>query len=271
MANIRSFLKWAGGKSNCLNKIIDALPSGSRLIEPFAGSGVVFLNTNFSSYILGESNKDLINTFMHLQNEGEAFIERCRFYFQPKFNCNEQFYKLRDEFNTIKNSAQKSALFLYLNRHGFNGLCRYNSQGIFNVPFGRYVTPYFPINEMQQFLHKSPKAQFIHDDFRRTFELAQHGDVIYCDPPYVPIAKSRAFSYTNKKFEESDQIELAELARETAAKGIPVIISNHDTEFTRHHYQKAEIRSLRVSRVISCHASMRHPVNELIAIFNNVT
>jgi DNA adenine methylase len=267
MAKTRSFLKWAGGKYNCLNEIISALPSGSRLIEPFAGSGVIFMNALFSSYILGESNRDLINIFTHLQNEGDSFIERCQYYFQPKFNCNEQFYELRTQFNTIKKSPRKSALFLYLNRHGFNGLCRYNSKGIFNVPFGRYATPYFPVNEMRQFASKSPLAQFIHDDFRNTFKLAQPGDVIYCDPPYVPITPTNSFAYTKQKFEEKDQIELAELAIKTAAKGIPVIISNHDTEFTRHHYQKAKIRSFPVSRFISCQTSMRQPVMELIAVF----
>ena len=270
MTKIRPFLKWAGSKYNCLNKIISALPPGRRLIEPFAGSGVIFMNAHYSSYLLAESNADLINMYITLKKQGETFIEYCQQYFQPEFNCKESYYELRAEFNQLNRSSKKSALFLYLNRHGFNGLCRYNSKGIFNVPFGLYKKPYFPQQEMTLFHQKSKQAQFIQNDFRKTFELAEPGDIIYCDPPYVPLLETtKPFSYTQKRFEQEDQIELAELAMETAAKGIPVIISNHDTAFTRHHYQKAEIKSFSVSRVINCDAELRQPAKEIIAIFTN--
>ena len=269
MTKTRSFLKWAGGKYNCLNEIISSLPRGSRLIEPFSGSGVVFINTKYSSYLLGESNPDLIEMYQTLKQEGETFIDYCQHYFRPEFNCKEKYYELRSEFNTLGHSNLKSALFLYLNRHGYNGLCRYNSKGIFNVPFGLYTKPYFPREEMIIFHKKSQKALFSYGDFRKTFELAQQGDVIYCDPPYVPLTlKSKPVAYTQKIFEEIDHIELAQLAQNTAEKGIPVIISNHDTEFTRFHYQTAEIKSFEVSRWISCQTKLRQPVNELVAVFS---
>ncbi|CEG58482.1 Dam family site-specific DNA-(adenine-N6)-methyltransferase [Legionella fallonii] len=268
MTKIRPFLKWAGSKYNCLNEIISSLPSGNRLIEPFAGSGVVFMNTDYSSYILAESNPDLVEIFTTLQDQGEDFIDYCQQYFQPEANCKEQYYKRRDDFNQLGYSYQKSAFFLYLNRHGYNGLCRYNSKGIYNVPFGLYAKPYFPRKEMLLFHQKSKHAQFIQNDFRSTFQLAEPGDVIYCDPPYVPISpKTKPLPYTQKQFSEEDQIELAELAKITAAKGIPVIISNHDTEFTRRHYQKAKIKSFPVSRWINCNAQGRQPVKELVAVF----
>ncbi|MFA6303939.1 MAG: Dam family site-specific DNA-(adenine-N6)-methyltransferase [Legionella sp.] len=268
MAKSRSFLKWAGSKYNCLNKILPALGTGKRLIEPFAGSGVVFLNTDFSSYLLAEENKDLINIFKILQKD-VSFINFCQQFFTPETNKEEVYYELRQEFNELKQSQKKSALFLYLNRHGYNGLCRYNSSGIFNVPFGRYTKTYFPLTQMHIFHQKSQTAEFIHHDFRETFKLAQPGDVIYCDPPYVPLLeKTKPVAYTKKIFSEQDQIELAQLASETAAKGIPVIISNHDTEFTRHHYRNASIISFRVSRFINCQINMRNPANELVAIFN---
>jgi DNA adenine methylase len=241
---------------------------GQRLIEPFSGSGAIFMNTNYESYLLAESNNDLISIFNRLQHQGQAFINYCQEFFQPEFNKPEQYYALRSEFNTLPISERRSALFLYLNRHGYNGLCRYNSKGIFNVPFGRYINPYFPINEMTQFHQKSQHVQFLHADFKETFQLAKKGDVIYCDPPYVPLSENKTtVPYTQKKFEERDQIELAELAKATAARGIPVIISNHDTEFTRHHYQSAQITSFNVTRVISCHVNLRQPVKELIAVF----
>ena len=83
MTKIRPFLKWAGSKYNCLNEIISSLPPGRRLIEPFAGSGVVFMNTNYSSYILAESNPDLVQIFTILQEQGEDFVDYCQQYFQP--------------------------------------------------------------------------------------------------------------------------------------------------------------------------------------------
>ncbi|MBL7480425.1 Dam family site-specific DNA-(adenine-N6)-methyltransferase [Legionella bononiensis] len=268
MTKIRPFLKWAGSKYNCLDQVIHSLPSGRRLIEPFSGSGVIFMNTNYSSYVLAESNPDLVHLFTTLQKKGELFIEYCRNYFKPEMNCKEKYYELREDFNKLNNSQKKSAMFLYLNRHGYNGLCRYNSKGIYNVPFGLYTKPYFPYEEMLLFHKKSIQAHFIHNDFRKTFELAEKGDVIYCDPPYVPVTDyTKPLPYTQRKFSNDDQIELAELARETASRGIPVIISNHDTEFTRKQYQEAQIRSFPVSRWINCQSNLRQPVNELIAVF----
>ncbi|MFI4918931.1 MAG: Dam family site-specific DNA-(adenine-N6)-methyltransferase [Legionellales bacterium] len=268
MIKTRPFLKWAGSKYNCLDDIMSSFIPGRRFIEPFAGSGAVFMNTNYSSYLLAESNNDLITIFTTLQQQGESFIDYCQQYFHPEFNDKEKYYELRSEFNTIPNSEKKSALFLYLNRHGYNGLCRYNSKGIFNVPFGLHKKVRFPNSEMIQFHQKSQQVQFIHTDFRKTFELAEPGDVIYCDPPYVPLLENtQAVPYTQKKFEVADQIELAELAKATAARGIPVIVSNHDTDFTRHHYQGADIKSFAVSRWISCQAKLRQPVKEIIAVF----
>lgn len=268
MTKIRPFLKWAGSKYNCLDQVINSLPSGKRLIEPFSGSGVIFMNTNYPSYLLAEGNSDLIQLFTTLQKKGELFINYCSRYFQPEMNCKEKYYELREEFNKLNHSQKKSAMFLYLNRHGYNGLCRYNSKGIYNVPFGLYSKPYFPLKEMLLFHKKSIQAQFIHNDFRKTFELAEKGDVIYCDPPYVPISEhTKPLPYTQTRFSDEDQIELAELARATASRGIPVIISNHDTAFTRKQYQEAEINSFSVSRWINCQSSLRQPVKELIAVF----
>lgn len=264
----RPFLKWAGGKFNCLDKIILALPKGRRLIEPFLGSGTVFMNTQYSSYLLAETNNDLISIFSILQTQGESFIHFCKQFFTFETNSKTKYYEFRSEFNQLQNSEKRAALFLYLNRHGYNGLCRYNSKGIYNVPFGLYDKPYFPQKEMISFYNKCQNTEFIHKDFRETFKLAEKGDIIYCDPPYVPIKESaQPLHYTKKVFSNEDQIELAELAREASNKGISVLISNHDTEFTRKHYKPAKIESFQVARFISCQKHNRQPVRELVATF----
>jgi DNA adenine methylase len=268
MIKTRSFLKWAGSKFNCLHEITSNLPPGKRLVEPFAGSAVVCMNTHYSSYLLAESNPDLVDLFQTLQKKGEPFINQCASYFQPEFNVDEQYYALRADFNTLERSEKKSALFLYLNRHGYNGLCRYNSKGGFNVPFGLFKKPYFPREEMLYFREKCKEVVFQCRDFRETFGMLKKGDVVYCDPPYVAATKTgKKFNYTQQLFSDEDQVELAELAKKTSAKGIPVLISNHDTPFTRDHYQGAQLISFPVSRWISCAVADRKPVNELLAIF----
>lgn len=268
MLKKRPFLKWAGNKYRCLDKILNMLSPAKRLIEPFTGSGAIFINSDYSQYLLGEQNPDLISLYNFLKQYGNEFIEFCSTYFLKEYNCRVKYNEVRDEFNQIPHQYLRAALFLYLNRHGYNGLCRYNQKGLYNVPFGRYEKPYFPKKEMQFFHEKSQHADFTLGDFRETFAQAEKGDIIYCDPPYVPLSLSANFSaYTNKKFNEKDQLDLAYLAIETASRGIPVIISNHDTSFTRHHYRSGEIISFPVMRSISCIGGQRLPVQELIALF----
>jgi len=264
----KPFLKWAGNKFRCIERIISSLPPGNRLIEPFTGSGAIFINSNFSHYLLAEHNKDLISLFQRLQSEGEKFINYCEQFFSQENNSAVKYYQYRDEFNQCTVLRRRAALFLYLNRHGYNGLCRYNQKGYYNVPFGRYIKPYFPRQEMLLFHQKSQQALFIENDFRQTFSQARAGDIIYCDPPYVPLSASANFSaYVDKKFSEQDQIDLVSLAVDCAHKGISVIISNHDTEFTRYHYRDGDISSFPVARLISCNGAKRIPVQELVAVF----
>ena len=261
-------MKWAGNKYTCLNRLLGHFPAANRLIEPFTGSGAIFNNTDYADYLLAEENNDLISLFDHLKTEKESFIVYCKAFFCPKNNVSECYYELRNQFNMCTGTRERAALFLYLNRHGYNGLCRYNLKGGYNVPFGRYSKPYFPEAEMRYFYNKSQQATFIHADFRQTFSLAKPGDLIYCDPPYAPLVQKTNFSaYTNTKFGKQEQIILAELALDSATRGITVIISNHDTEFTREQYRGAKIQSFTVSRKISCNAEHRVPAKELLAIF----
>lgn len=267
---MRPFLKWAGNKYRLLDQILKILPPSNRLIEPFLGSGAVFLNSTYRSYLLGERNQDLIGLYNYIKQGGPQFIHYCSKWFSGQYNNPSSFYLLRELFNQLNFTRKRAALFLYLNRHGYNGLCRYNNRGEFNVPFGRYVKPYFPLKEMNYFYHRCQHhVEFFQGDFRNMFAKAIAGDIIYCDPPYVPLSKSANFSaYTNKLFTLDDQIALANLAKAYASNNIPVIISNHDTEFTREHYKDATLISFPVKRLISCKSHQRDPVQEILAIFN---
>lgn len=264
---IRPFLKWPGNKFRCLQHILPRLPKEHRLIEPFAGSGAIFLNSQYSEYLLSDKNSDLIQLFINLKNHQQDFIQYCGTWFKTKNNNKTVFYELRQQFNESCDPYLRSALFLYLNRHGYNGLCRYNLKGKYNVPFGQYVRPYFPKKELENFIHKAHHASFLHQDFTDTFENAQSGDVIYCDPPYVPISKTSNFtSYTKGTFLDREQQLLASYAKKACEKGAHVFISNHDLPYTRHLYQDAsQIISFPVSRTIACQGTKRIPVIELLA------
>ena len=100
---------------------------------------------------------------------------------------------------------------------------------------------------------KTQSAQIICSDYTKTMERAEIGDVIYCDPPYVPLSVTASFTkYHSTGFGRADQEHLVFMARACAKKGIPVIVSNHDTDFVQHLYLGAHIISFNVQRNISC-------------------
>ncbi len=158
MKKNRAFLKWAGGKYPLLDDIKRHLPKGECLVEPFVGAGSVFLNTDFSRYILADINSDLISLYNIVKMRTDEYVQAARELFVPETNCAEVYYQFREEFNKSQDPFRRAVLFLYLNRYGYNGLCRYNLRGEFNVPFGRYKKPYFPEAELYHFAEKAQNA-----------------------------------------------------------------------------------------------------------------
>ncbi|MDT0595534.1 DNA adenine methylase [Glaciecola petra] len=116
----RSPLKWAGGKRRIVHRIAALLPKNntSHLIEPFVGGGSVFLNLNFDNYTLFDSNPDLISLFNTIKSEPEALISQANALFTPLNNQSENYYQIREQFNRTNDSLKRSAMFIYLNRHG---------------------------------------------------------------------------------------------------------------------------------------------------------
>lgn len=264
----RPFLKWAGGKFRVLNEILPRLPTGDRLVEPFAGSAAVALNAPFEKALVADTNADLIGLYQAIKTDSSRFVDEGQSLFAPECNSREVFNTLRDEFNSSDDAFRRAVIFVYLNRHAFNGLCRYNSKGKFNVPFGKYKSPSFPLEAVQAFSEASKRIEFRHQDFVATLKAARQGDVVYCDPPYVPLSDTSNFtSYAPGAFGPAQQEELSRLARETADRGIPVAISNHDTAESRELYEGAELHQFEVRRFISSKASTRGKAPELLAIF----
>ncbi len=267
---LKPFLKWAGAKTKLVDIIRGILPiQAKRYIEPFVGSGALFLNTSYTANVLSDSNRDIINLYSVLKAKGQDFIDQCNVLFTAENNSPGRYNQFRDEFNACKDSERRSTLFVYLNRHCFNGLCRYNRSGAFNVPVGRYDRPHFPAAEMLTFAEKLETATLGAMDFRAALAQAEAGDVIYCDPPYVPLTETASFtSYTASGFSAQDQRDLCTLAGNATERGAFVIISNHDTPFTRELYRGAtNIVPLMVSRTISCNGQNRGKVKELMAVY----
>lgn len=264
----RAFLKWAGGKYNLVDAIARQLPQAPLLVEPFVGAGSVFLNTDYPSYLLNDINADLINLYQLLQTKPADFIADAQSLFVHSSNQKSSYLSFRDAFNQSSDSYQRSLLFLYLNRHGYNGLCRYNSSGKFNVPFGSYKKPYFPEAELWFFAEKAQKAKFVCMNYSELMQQVNTPAVVYCDPPYVPLSRTASFtSYAKNSFDLDDQAELANLAERCQSRGVSVVISNHDTRLTRKLYEKAKLTSIQVGRSISQKSETRGKVAELFALY----
>lgn len=269
--DVRSSLKWPGGKKRVLKHIRAVLPmkGKKRLIEPFVGGGSVFLNLDFERYLLCDTNQDLIALYKSVKKAPKKFQKQARSYFTAINNTSDKYYAFREQFNSTEDPYHRALLFLYLNRHGYNGLCRYNSSGGYNVPFGRYKHPYFPEQELEYLSLKLKKADFIVGDFESAFQNINESDVIYCDPPYSPINRTANFTaYSGSQFSDTDQRRLVQCALDAKNAGVATLISNHLTPFTKDLYCSADKQSIfSVQRSISQNGNNRAKVDEVLALY----
>lgn len=231
MAN-RTILKWAGSKARIMDKLIPYLPKAKRFVEPFAGSCAVMMNTEYNEYLIADANQDLINLYRNVLEHTDT-MARKEFYAWEENNYKDDYITIRTLFNSIKaldkskcDQYIQSARFLYLNRHCFNGLCRYNNSGEFNVPFGKYTSVYFPEEEIRQFAEKAANAIIACLEWQDTLSLVDFGDGVYCDPPYM--GDEKCFTkYHHTDFTHAHQIELAQALKAlNQSQGNPITVSN---------------------------------------------
>lgn len=242
-AGVRPPLKWAGGKRWLVPHLreIWSKENHRRLVEPFCGGLAVTLGLQPEEALLNDINPHAINFYNQLKKGLKTKIDME--------NEEEFYYECRESFNELvltnkKNTKKAAELFYYLNRTGFNGLCRFNQQGKFNVPFGRYSN----INYIEDFTGYSKifeKWDFTVGDFESV--SAEKGDLIYADPPYDVDFRQ----YSKEGFTWDDQQRLAKWL--AAHKG-PVILSNQATPRVIDLYEKSgfEIKLLEAPRMISC-------------------
>ncbi|EKC2140888.1 Dam family site-specific DNA-(adenine-N6)-methyltransferase [Salmonella enterica] len=265
----RPFLKWAGGKYSLLPELYRLIPAGKRLIEPFVGGGSVFLNSDKHEYfLLADINADLINLYQMLAVVPDSVIGEAMKAFRH-LNDAENYTAIREEFNAQKlNATERAAAFLYLNRHCFNGLMRYNLDGFFNVGWGKYKAPYFPEEEIRAFRKKSRACVFMTAGFERTLRLAGDGDVVYCDPPYEPMPGTAGFTnFASGGFSWDSQVALAESCVAAHQRGAKVFISNSTAPRVIELYERHGFTLHRVNarRSISSKGSTRETANDIVA------
>ncbi|EBA8600338.1 Dam family site-specific DNA-(adenine-N6)-methyltransferase, partial [Salmonella enterica] len=265
----RPFLKWAGGKYSLLPELERLIPAGKRLIEPFVGGGSVFLNSDkHERFLLADINADLINLYQMLAVVPDSVIAEAMKAFRH-LNDAENYTVIREAFNAQKlNATERAAAFLYLNRHCFNGLMRYNLDGFFNVGWGKYKAPYFPEEEIRAFRLKSHACVFMNAGFERTLRLAGDGDVVYCDPPYEPMPGTAGFTnYAAGGFSWNSQVALAESCVAAHQRGAKVFISNSTAPRVIELYERHGFTLHRVNarRSISSKGSTRETVNDIVA------
>ncbi|OON40632.1 DNA methylase [Izhakiella australiensis] len=265
----RPFLKWAGGKYSLLPELDRLIPAGKRLIEPFVGGGAVFLNSyNHADFLLADVNADLLNLYQMLAVVPDEVEKHARVMFERL--CNPEGYEsIRSEFNAQTLSAvERAAAFLYLNRHCFNGLTRYNLSNQFNVGWGKPKAPYFPESEIKAFAEMAHNCVFMNAGFRHTLALAGSGDVVYCDPPYEPLPGTNGFTaYAAGGFNWDEQVALVECCVAAHQRGASVVISNSGSPriaelysqygFTLHH--------IKSRRSVSCKGATRGTATDVIA------
>lgn len=249
-------LKWAGGKRWLVKHILPHWEKNKnkRLVEPLCGGLAVAIGLNPSIALLNDINPHLINFYKWLK---KGLIINL----SMQNNSNE-YYTNRNKFNKLieehkENTKEAAELFYYLNKTGYNGLCRFNNSGKFNVPFGKYKK----INYISDFKYYSKlfnKWTFNCMDFESLH--LKDNDFIYADPPYdVDFTQ-----YSKENFNWSEQIRLAEWL--SKHNGI-VLLSNQATKRIIDLYKNLgfELEFYSAPRMISCNGN-RTPAKEVLAI-----
>ena len=262
------FVKWAGGKRQLLPELLKRIPKFTTYCEPFVGGGALFFYLQPKKAIINDFNKDLINTYITIQNDVESLIQ----YLSTYKNDSESYYKIRELDRTPlfhrMSATEKASRLIYLNKTCYNGLFRVNSMGEFNSPFGSYKSPNIVNEPTLRAIHnyfQNADVTFLSGDFEAAVKGLKKGTFVYFDPPYDPVSASSNFTgYTNLGFGKQEQRRLKEVCDELNAKGIKFLLSNSATDFILDLYKEYNIEKISAKRVINSNANNRGNVDEVL-------
>jgi DNA adenine methylase len=242
----RPFIRWVGGKSWLLplfNELVDGRHF-NKYFEPFLGGGSIYFGFDrFKRAILSDLNPELINTYQWLSEYPDEVIRLLKNIDRDEAS----YYKLRD--NVPQNSIDRAARFLYLNYHSFNGIYRVNSQGKYNVPFGRRNQIEYDVYDFQSISLKLKNAEILCCDFKAVSKRIKKNDLVYLDPPYTVSHNHNGFiEYNEKIFRLDDQHRLNRFIESIEKKGAYFILSNADHVAIQSIFSRPSRRMLRVRR-----------------------
>lgn len=270
---LQPFLKWAGGKRQLLTEIKKYLPkitSSTTYYEPFLGGGAVLFHIQPSKAVVNDINSEVINVYRVIKEDVNGLIEHLK----THKNEAEYYYHIRGfdrkaDFDMLS-ELEKASRIIYLNKTCYNGLFRVNSQGQFNVPFGRYKKPQI-VNEVtlraiSNYLNQND-VTILNIDFWDVVSNIGKNDFVYLDPPYDPVSDSASFTgYTLYGFDREEQKRLKRLCDTLHSKGCKFLLSNSATPFIKSLYAEAdyEIIIVKASRNINSRASGRGKIDEVL-------
>lgn len=272
---VRPFLKWAGGKRQLLETLGRFIPAKFVTYhEPFLGSGALFFDLCRRQCLDGHAcrltdlNADLIGCYCAIVRNVHGVVRQLRrLAAAHAVDGAATYYRVRDElFNPRRRQrietddprsypADLAAMFIYLNRTGYNGLYRLNARGDFNVPAGRYSRPRVCDEDTLQSVAgvlRCPLVDLRIASFHALADAVQPGDLVYLDPPYAPMTRTARFtSYTPGAFSDDDQHALRDVVLHLARRGCHVVLSNSTAPLVTELYDSKEVRraGLRAHRV----------------------
>jgi DNA adenine methylase len=275
---VRPFLKWAGGKRQLLPEIVKYVPkriSKHTYYEPFIGGGALLFQLQPPKAVINDSNKELINCYKVIKDSLDELMEELS---KDKYSNSEtSYYEMRDLDRSTKKYAslsevEKAARIIYLNKTCYNGLFRVNSQGQFNVPFGRYKNPNFLDDAVLRAVNKylnSNDITLLNQDFAEAVKDANRGDFVYLDPPYDPVSETASFTgYDVNGFNRDEQKRLKKVFDDLNKRGCKVMLSNSCTDFILDLYKDYQDTIIKVmaTRSINSNALKRGRVDEVLVL-----
>lgn len=238
----RPFLKWAGGKTRLLARILPHVPDAfENYHEPFLGGGAMFFAVRDrmrGTAHLHDLNEVLATVWRCVQQDPAGLLDAMQYY---RTNDSEAFYYSQRQ-AVPETLVGQAAWFLYVNQTSWNGLWRVNKWGQFNVPWGARGFRGIEEDVLCRVSDALIGATITADDFRITLEKPQAGDFVYLDPPYLPISDtSKFYLYTERRFRAPDLAELADMCHNLTERGVRWVMSNRDTDTVRDLFPDNEI------------------------------
>ena len=268
------FVKWAGGKRQLLPQIKERMPEHyKRYYEPFVGGGAVVLELLPKDALINDINRELIHTYRQIQNDPEGFLAAVERLDEAMWEDGKAYYyAMRETYNRKLTEGELdeelAALFVFLNKHCFNGLYRVNAKGLFNVPYNNSRQKSCSRENILAVAQYLKTVELVNGDFEEACQTAGEGDFVFIDSPYAPLNPVSFESYTKEGFDIESHKRLARLFDDLTSRGCYCMLTNHNTDLIHELYDGKGYRidAVSVKRMINSDAANR--VGEEVIICN---